>query len=89
MAKDARDVLEVRFDYKRFQQEIGFKIPELVDLFYQVYGEKLSRAAVYYWFSRGSIPVERLIQLLTIVRIETGRKLDIWRYIDVPLRRAA
>lgn len=85
----AKEVLEVRFDYRRFQQEIAFTIPQLVDLFDQVYGERLSRAAIYYWFSRGSIPVERLIQILTVVRLETGRKLDIWRYIDVPLTRRA
>lgn len=81
------EVLQVSFDYHRFQQEIGYKVPELVDLFYKLYGERLTRAGIYAWFSRGSIPLDRLIQILTVVRVESGRKLDIWRYIDVPLPR--
>jgi len=78
------DVLYVQFDYRRFQQEIGYTTQQLVHLFYKNYGERLTRQAIYYWFSRGSIPTERLIQLLTLVRVESGRRLDIWRYIDVP-----
>jgi hypothetical protein len=71
------------FNYERLQRDLGFLPTDLPRLFKGLYGEDISKAAVYAWFARESMSVERLIQLLAIVRIETGKKLDVWKYIDV------
>jgi hypothetical protein len=55
----------------------------LAPLLESLFGEKISKAGVYAWFARERMTVERLIQLLAIVRIETDRKLNIWKYIRV------
>ena len=72
-----------RFNYDRLQKDLGFLATDIPRLFKGVYGEEISKGAVYAWFARESMSVERLIQLLTIVRIETDNKLDIWKYIEV------
>jgi hypothetical protein len=74
---------QTRFNYERLQKDLGFLLTDIPRLFSGLYGEEISKAAVYAWFARESMSVERLIQLLTIVRIETGKKLDVWRYIEV------
>lgn len=74
---------EPQFKYERLQKDLGFLLTDLPRLFKGLYGEEISKAAVYAWFARESMSVERLIQLLTIVRIETGQKLDLWKYIEV------
>jgi hypothetical protein len=74
---------QTRFNYERLQKDLGFLATDIPRLFKGVYGEEISKAAVYAWFARESMSVERLIQLLTIVRIETDKKLDIWKYIEV------
>ena len=71
-----------RFNYKRLEKDLGFLITDVPGLLEGLFGESISKAAVYAWFQRESMSVERLVQLLTIVRIETGKKLDIWRYIE-------
>jgi len=73
---------DARFNYERLQKDLGFLLTDLPRLFKGLYGEDISKAAVYAWFARESMSVERLVQLLTIVRIETDKKLDIWRYIE-------
>lgn len=73
---------ETRFNYERLQQDLGFLATDIPRLFKGLYGDEISKAGVYAWFHRESMSVERLVQLLTIVRIETGKKLDIWRYIE-------
>lgn len=74
---------DIRFNYEKLQQDLGFLPTDVPRLFEGVFGEKISKAAVYQWFARERMTVERLIQLLTIVRIETDRKLDIWKYVEV------
>jgi hypothetical protein len=72
-----------RFAYDRLQRDLGFLATDIPRLFKGLYGEEISKGAVYAWFARESMSVERLIQLLTIVRVETDKKLDIWKYIEV------
>lgn len=72
-----------RFNYERLQKDLGFLTTDLPRLFKGLYGEEISKGAVYAWFARESMSVERLVQLLSIVRIETDEKLDIWKYIEV------
>ena len=82
----------VQFDYEALQRDLGFLPADLPQLLEGLFGEKITKAGVYAWFARERMTVERLIQLLAIVRIETDRKLNIWKYIRVtraPLRRAA
>lgn len=73
---------KTNFNYERLQRDLGFLATDIPHLFRGLYGEDVSKAAVYAWFRRESMSVERLTQLLTIVRIETGKKLDIWKYIE-------
>ena len=73
----------VEFDYQALQKDLGFLPGDLAPLLERLFGEKISKAGVYAWFSRERMTVERLIQLLAIVRIETDRKLNIWKYIHV------
>lgn len=77
----------VRLNYSRLQKDLGFLTSDVPHLLKGLFNEEVSKAAVYAWFTRENMTAERLIQLLTIVRIETGKKLDIWRYIDA--RRVA
>ena len=72
----------VRFNYKRFQRDLGYLVADLPALLKKIYGEDISKAAVYAWFARGKMPVDRLCQLLTIARIETQDKIDVWQYIE-------
>ena len=73
---------ETSFNYEKLQKDLGFLPTDIPALFKGLFGEEISKAAVYAWFARESMTVERLVQLLTIVRIETGRKLDVWKYIE-------
>lgn len=73
---------QARVNYARLQRDLGFLASDLPRLFKSVYGEEISKTAAYAWFTSGKMRVDRLAQLLTIVRIETGKKLDIWKYID-------
>jgi len=73
---------KAQFNYERLEKDLGFLKTDIPRLFKGLYGEEVSKAAAYAWFARESLSVERLIQLLTIVRIESGKKLDIWAYID-------
>lgn len=77
----------VRFDYRRLQKDIGLKVPEIQKQFRQHFGLEIARCSIYAWFQRGCIPLERLTQLITLVRLETDRKLDLWRYVIVQLPR--
>jgi hypothetical protein len=82
----------VQFDYEALQKDLGFLPSDLPPLLEGLFGEKITKAGVYAWFARERMTVERLIQLLAIVRIETDRKLNIWKYIRVTRasnRRAA
>jgi len=82
----------VHFDYEALQKDLGFLPGDLPALLQGLFGEKMSKAGVYAWFARERMTVERLIQLLAIVRIESDRKLNIWKYIRVTRasnRRAA
>jgi len=72
-----------RFNFERLQKDLGFLPTDIPRLFKGIYGEEISKSTVYAWFARESMSVERLIQLLTIVRIETDQKLDLWKYIEV------
>jgi hypothetical protein len=73
---------QARLNFDRLQRDLGFLASDLPRLFKAVYGEDISKTAAYAWFSSKKMRVDRLVQLLTIVRIETGKKLDIWRYIE-------
>jgi hypothetical protein len=73
---------EARFNFERLEKDLGFLKTDIPRLFKGLYGEDVSKATAYAWFKRESLSVERLVQLLAIVRIETGQKLDIWKYID-------
>ena len=73
---------ETGFNYDKLQKDLGFLATDVPRLFKGLFDEDISKAAVYAWFKRESMTVERLVQLLTIVRIETGKKLDIWKYIE-------
>jgi hypothetical protein len=74
---------EVRIDYEALRKDIGFEPAEIPALFDKVFGIKLSRSAAYAWHARRSLTLERLAQLLTLVRIETDRRLDLWKYLTV------
>lgn len=74
-------MLIAEFDYLRLREDLGLPLTSLPELFKKHFNITLSRATTYAWFQRGAMPVERLIQLLSIVRIETKRRLDIWRYL--------
>lgn len=86
---------QVQFRYEALQKDLGFLASDLPPLLQGLFGERITKAGVYAWFARESMTVERLIQLLAIVRIETDRKLDVWKYIKVtrtgarPIKRAA
>jgi hypothetical protein len=72
---------ETSFNYEKLQRDLGFLASDIPRLFKGIYGEEISKATAYAWFHRESMSVARLVQLLAIVRIETGKKLDIWKYI--------
>lgn len=76
---------EVRFNYDRLRNDIQIPLAHLPEFFNHLFGVKLTKQAVHGWFKSGSIPLERLLQILTLVRLESNRRLDIWRYIEVPL----
>ena len=82
---------QTTFNYKKLEKDLGFLATDVPHLFKGLFGEEISKAAVYAWFARESMTVERLVQLLTIVRIETGKKLDVWKYIEAtrPASRVA
>ncbi|HZO54868.1 MAG TPA: hypothetical protein VFB63_19330 [Bryobacteraceae bacterium] len=73
----------VQFDYEALQKDLGFLPGDLPPLLQGLFGEKITKAGVYAWFARERMTVERLVQLLAIVRIETDRKLNVWKYIRV------
>jgi hypothetical protein len=81
----------VKINYKRLQADLGIPLAHFPELFDKFLGIKISQPTAYAWFSRKSMPAERLAQLLTIVRLESGRRLDIWTYIEVPkpIKKAA
>jgi len=82
----------VQFDYEALQRDLGILPGDLPQHLQGLFGEKITKAGVYAWFSRERMTVERLVQLLAVVRIETDRKLNVWKYIRVsraPARRAA
>lgn len=74
---------QVQFDYEALQRDLGFLASDLPPLLKGLFGEQISKAGVYAWFARESMTVERLTQILAIVRLETDRKLDVWKYIKV------
>jgi hypothetical protein len=74
----------VRINYKRLQDDLQIPLGHIPELFKKLFGETISKPAVYAWFLRKSMPMERLAQLLTVVRLESGRRLDLWTYIEVP-----
>jgi hypothetical protein len=79
--------LHVNFNYRRLQKDVeraGFKATDLRLLFKEYCGADIALCSIYAWFQRGCIPLGRLTELLTIVRVTTGKRLDLWRYIDVP-----
>ena len=76
---------EVRFNYSRLREDIGIPLSQLPEFFSALFGVKLTKQAIHGWFKTGSIPLERLLQVLTLVRLESNRRLDIWRYIEVPV----
>jgi hypothetical protein len=82
---------DVRFNYRRLKADIQLEIPELPKLFKKHFGVKLTRSGMYAWFERGSMPLERLVQLLTIVMMESDKKvrLNIWDYIEATAKKAA
>lgn len=82
---------EVRFNYARLQKDLGYLCADIPRLLKGLFDEDVSETAVYSWFNKERLPIERLAQLLTIVRIETGKKLDVWKYIEAkrPSSRAA
>jgi len=82
----------VQFDYELLQRDLGFLPADLPQLLEGLFEKKITKAGVYAWFAKERMSVERLTQLLAIVRIETGRKLNVWKYIKVTRtghRRAA
>ena len=82
----------VIFDYDALQKDLGILPADLPQHLSGLLGEKITKAGVYAWFARERMTVERLVQLLAVVRMETDRKLNIWKYIRVvraPGRRAA
>ena len=74
---------EVRFNFQRLREDIRIPLGQLPEFFNALFGAKLTKQAVHYWFKTGSIPLERLLQILTLVRLESNRRLDIWRYIEL------
>jgi hypothetical protein len=75
---------DIRFNYRRLKADIKLEVPELPGLFKKHFNVKLTKSGIYAWFERGSMPVERLVQLLTIVMMESDKKvrLNIWDYIE-------
>jgi hypothetical protein len=78
-----RRKFDVQYDLAQFKEDLGLKLDDLPGLFRHYFGEKVGRSTVHYWFSRGSMPRERFIQLLVLARIHCHRRLDVWRYMDV------
>jgi len=74
---------EVRFNYEKLQADLGFLPSDLPQLLKGLFGEDITKAGVYAWFARERMTVERLIQILAVVRLEREKKLNIWRYIEV------
>ena len=79
-----RPIYEVSFRYALLKRDLGFALDEVPELFRRYYDVDISRAAVFFWFSRGSMPEKHLTRLLHLVRLKTNRQLDYWRYIDAP-----
>jgi hypothetical protein len=74
---------QVQFDYEGLQRDLGFLASDIPPLLKSLFGEKITKAGVYAWFAKERMSVERLIQVLAIVRLETDEKLDVWKYIRV------
>jgi hypothetical protein len=75
---------DIAFNFRRLKADIKLEVPELPDLFQKHFGIELTRNGIYAWFERGSMPLERLMQLLTIVMMESDKKvrLNVWDYIE-------
>ena len=71
-------------NYRRLREELGFPVAHLPELFEKTFGEQIHKQTAYAWFNRGFLTAERLAQILTIVRLESGRRLDLWQFIEVP-----
>jgi hypothetical protein len=69
--------------HEKLQRELGFLATDIPLLLRGILGEEINKAAVYAWPAWQGMTVERLVQLLTIVRIKTGAKLDVWEFLDV------
>lgn len=87
---------QVQFDYEALLKDLGFLASDIPPLLKRLFGERITKAGVYAWFARERMTVERLTQILAIIRLETDRKLDVWKYIKVtkvgsqpPAKRAA
>lgn len=78
-----RHKYDVQIDLVQLKEDLGVKLDELPALFRRYYGERIGRSAVHYWFSRGSMPLERFSQLLVLVRVHKRRRLDPWRYLEI------
>jgi hypothetical protein len=77
-------VYEATVNYRKLREELGFPVAHLPELFEKTFGEPINKQTCYAWFSRGCLSAERLAQILTIVRLESGRRLDLWQFIEVP-----
>ena len=79
-----RNTYVVTFRYDQLKHDVGIPLEEWPALYAKYFGVKLVRSAIYHWFARRSMPLERLMQIMHIVRMERAERFDFWRYIDAP-----
>ena len=83
MARQRANKYRLTVDYERLKADLQIPLDDLPKLFRHYYGVKVCRASVYFWFSKGAIPRDRLIQLLFIASLVHKRVFELWRYVDI------
>jgi hypothetical protein len=73
--------LSASFNYDRLKKDLGVPLDLVPAMLEHYFGVKVCRATVYFWFSRSSMPLDRLVLLLDLARVHHKRRYDVWRYI--------
>ena len=78
-------MVEGKFQYAKLKRDLadnGVSLYKLAALFKQHCPGEVDSPTVYAWFARGRIPLERLMQLIAVARLETQREFRIDDYVQ-------
>lgn len=72
----------LKFDMKKLVEDLPFRNRLEIAREFQRFDQTVTENGAYKWFTRGRIPLTRLLQLMVLARLR-GVKLDVWDYIEV------